>query len=785
MPIIWITCSFFAGVISADILPWKFFIWVLLGIGGSLVLIGLFWLKYPGYQKLSAFPRGMILILFISFILGGSRYLTALPDFEDPEYLTNYADKNSSVIITGVINDFPDSRDQVTNLQVKTERIQISHWEEDFPVQGLLLAKIPVEKKPKFGDRVQLTGYLETPPEDEDYSYREYLNRKGIYVYLPKAEIVVLEHGQGNLVLRGIFELKSRALEILYRLWPDPEASLLAGILLGVETGIPDQVQQAFRDTGTTHIIAISGFNITIVAGLFSRFFSRLLNPRQGAVAAVMGIGLYTLLVGADAAVVRAAVMGGLSIFAQQIGRRQHGINAAALASLIMILINPQLPWDISFQLSLSATLGLILYADPFAQRFFKFSSRFLPEQTAQRITQPVSEYILFTFAAQLTTFPVMLYHFHSFSLNTFLANPAILPVQPPIMLVGGLALILGLIWFPLGVAAAPLVYPFVLYTIRVVEWFSRLPFRTLYTGEIGVGWIALLYLCLGVITFGGSVITWFIAALKPSLIAVGFGIVLIICWQAVFIAPDGRLHLYLLDIGTGSAVYLVTPSGEKILINGGPSTKRLSDHLGRRQPAFKRELNTILIASPVEQDIDALAGILPRFLPEEVYWLGDDSLCWEAENLRNELEKNSIPIIYGEPGQILELGDGVKITVLAESRRGGTLLIEYKNFRSLFPYGISEEYREEIRMGRDIGNVTLLMAADNGYQSSNPSEWIRNLNPQILFLSVGIKDSQGLPDRGLIDRLAGYSLLRTDQHGSIHITTDGKQIWVYVDKLD
>jgi len=782
MPIIWITCSFFAGVISADILPWKFFIWVLLGIGGSLVLIGLFWLKYPGYQKLSAFPRGMILILFISFILGGSRYLTALPDFEDPEYLTNYADKNSSVIITGVINDFPDSRDQVTNLQVKTERIQISHWEEDFPVQGLLLAKIPVEKKPKFGDRVQLTGYLETPPEDEDYSYREYLNRKGIYVYLPKAEIVVLEHGQGNLVLRGIFELKSRALEILYRLWPDPEASLLAGILLGVETGIPDQVQQAFRDTGTTHIIAISGFNITIVAGLFSRFFSRLLNPRQGAVAAVMGIGLYTLLVGADAAVVRAAVMGGLSIFAQQIGRRQHGINAAALASLIMILINPQLPWDISFQLSLSATLGLILYADPFAQRFFKFSSRFLPEQTAQRITQPVSEYILFTFAAQLTTFPVMLYHFHSFSLNTFLANPAILPVQPPIMLVGGLALILGLIWFPLGVAAAPLVYPFVLYTIRVVEWFSRLPFRTLYTGEIGVGWIALLYLCLGVITFGGSVITWFIAALKPSLIAVGFGIVLIICWQAVFIAPDGRLHLYLLDIGTGSAVYLVTPSGEKILINGGPSTKRLSDHLGRRQPAFKRELNTILIASPVEQDIDALAGILPRFLPEEVYWLGDDSLCWEAENLRNELEKNSIPIIYGEPGQILELGDGVKITVLAESRRGGTLLIEYKNFRSLFPYGISEEYREEIRMGRDIGNVTLLMAADNGYQSSNPSEWIRNLNPQILFLSVGIKDSQGLPDRGLIDRLAGYS---TDQHGSIHITTDGKQIWVYVDKLD
>jgi len=278
---------------------------------------------------------------------------------------------------------------------------------------------------------------FKTPPEGEGFSYRDYLQRQGIYVYLPNAEVEIVESGQGNILMGGIFGLKSRAMAVLYQLWPDPEASLLAGILLGIETGIPDHVQQAFRDTGTSHIIAISGFNITIVAGLFSRFFSRLLNPRQGAIAAMLGIGVYTLLVGADAAVVRAAVMGGLSIFAQQIGRRQHGLNAAALASLIMILLNPQLPWDISFQLSLSATLGLILYADPFAQKFLEFSSRVLPLETAQRITQPISEYILFTFAAQLATFPVMLFHFHSFSLSTFLANPAILPVQPPIMLAG------------------------------------------------------------------------------------------------------------------------------------------------------------------------------------------------------------------------------------------------------------------------------------------------------------------------------------------------------------
>lgn len=127
----------------------------------------------------------------------------------------------------------------------------------------------------------------------------------------------------------------------------------------------------------------------------------------------------------------------------------------------------------------------------------------------------------------------------------------------------------------------------------------------------------------------------------------------------------------------------------------------------------------------------------------------------------------------------------GLKISILSESRRGGTLLVEFKRFRALFPFGITGEVREDLRMGQDLGEVTLLLLADNGYQSSNPSSWISNLNPQIILLSVGIKDSQGLPDRGLMDRLAGYSLLRTDQHGTIQITTDGQQMWVQVDRLD
>ena len=785
MPIIWFSLSFFGGIIAADLLPWDTWVWILILVGGPLFLYGLFSIRFIKKSELTRGHRGLFICLLAAFPLGGLRYCLSIPDLKDPAFIINHADSGKKVFISGVIQDFPDQRDQIINLQIKCETINYSQSGDPIPVFGQLLVKIPAETEVSYGDRVILSGFLSIPADDEGFSYRDFLKRKGIYVYLPKAEIVIVEHKQASWLLQIIFGVKTRAMDLIYQLWPDPEASLLAGILLGVETGIAEPVQQAFRETGTTHIIAISGFNITIVAGFFSRIFGKFMNPQKGALAAVTGISIYTVLVGADAAVVRAAVMGGLSIFAQQIGRRQHGLNAAALASLVMAVFNPQLPWDISFQLSLSATLGLILYADLFARRFLSVSSRLLPMNVAKWLTQPISEYVLFTFAAQLTTFPVMLYHFHSFSLSTFLANPAILPVQPPIMVLGGLALILGMIWMPFGKLAAPLVFPFVLYTIRIVEWFNSLPVQPFYSGEIGIGWIVLMYTFLAAITFAWPLFINSSSFIKPSSVALVMGLTLILIWRSVFSAPDGLMHIYILDVGMGSGILLLSPAGHNVLINGGPSTKNLSNQLGRIFPPFNRTLDYLIISSPLEQDIDSLVGNLPRYPPQHVLWLGSESLCWEAENLRAFLENDGRSMTFGEPGHVLELSGGGKINIIVEGERGGTLLIEYKRFRALFPFGMTENDRKEFRIGRDLGKTTVVSLADNGFQSSNPTAWITNLNPQIVLLSVGIRDNQGLPDRGLIDQLAGYSLLRTDQNGTIHIKTDGNQMWIEVDKLD
>jgi len=785
MPVIWTTISFTAGLIAADNLAWSTLVWVLAGAGFSLFSGIALWFSKKKISDYSSLSWGLILAVIMGFFVGAIRYRISLPDYQDPSYILNFAGKSVPSQITGTVVDYPDQRDQIVNLRIRAETLRGKRGDPPLPLKGTFLVKAPVETQVSYGDRVLVVGFLKVPPEEEDFNYRDYLFRQGIDVYMTRAEVAVLESGQGSKLLEIIYGLKTKALMNIYRLWPDPEASLLAGILLGIESGISDQVQKAFRETGTTHIIAISGFNITIVAGFFSRFFSRIMNPRKGAVAALIGITIYTILVGADAAVVRAAVMGGLSIFARQIGRRQHGLNAAALASLVMMIFDPQLPWDVSFQLSLSATLGLVLYADPLSAWFLRVCSRYFPLDIAKKITQPVSEFVLFTFAAQLTTLPVMIYHFHSFSLVTFLANPAILPVQPPIMVLGGLALILALVWFPLGKLTAPLVYPFVLYTIRVVEWFSKLPIRPANLGQIDIIWIIVFYGVLVVITFYYPVLLQVGHYLTPSLAAGCLTLSALIVWRVVFSNPDGNLHLYLLDVGTGSAIYLESPAGDRILINGGPSTKLLSDHLGRKLPPFNRDLDLLLILSPQAQDLDGLAGNLPRFVPENVIWLGDPSLCWEAENLRSLLDETRIPMEFGEVGQTLVFGDGLRMEIISNSSRGGTLLIEFGDFRAVLPYGLTKEIKAGLQNGRDIGEGSVLLLADNGYQSSNPKVWIDSIHPQLVLLSVGIKDSQGLPNRGLIDRLEGYSLLRTDQHGTIHLRTNGKKLWIWVERLN
>ena len=786
LPLVWFSLAFLAGITFASLLSLHILTWSALVLA-SILLIILLRILAPRFPSLPAIFPPFTFVLLLAFLLGAARYQISVPRF-NAFHIAFYNDRDYDLLITGTVVEPPDYRDNYTNLRIEVTAVDTG--DGNLPANGLLLARVSNNQFFRYGDIVRLRGSVQTPPENEDFSYRDYLAAQHIHSYMTSADVTVLPGRGGNLVSAALYDFKEKALENVYRLFPDPESSLMAGILLGVDTGLTRELQDAFKNTGTAHIIAISGFNISIIAGLFVTFFSRFMGPRRGALLAILGIAFYTILVGGDAAVVRAAIMGSLALFAKQVGRRQAALNTLLAVALFMCLWNPLYLWDVGFQLSFFATLGLILYADPFSQFANRIITKYFPTSTAERFAVLFSEFVLLTLAAQVTTIPIMAYHFQRISLVSFLANPFILPAQPAVMILGGLAVLLSLVWFPLGQIAAWITWPFVAYTIRLVEIFDRVPRGTIFLGDFSIWFVVLFYAALFAVTFGGhNLKEWFLSMNRDRLrVPAGTGIVvlllaLLLVWRAASALPDQYLHITFLDVGSADAVLIKTPTGKHVLINGGPSVTTLSDELGRRLPAFNRKLDWLIVAGTDEEDVAALPRVIERYPPDAVMWSGNTQASFSSRVLNEYLSVSDIQVANAEVEHVLDLGDGASLRVLAVGPRGAVLLVEWENFRALLPVGMSFEALDELRLGASIGPVSMLSLADSGYAASNPPEWIANLNPEIILLSVDAADQNGMPDSEVLETIKDYEVLRTDLNGWVEITTDGEQMWVNVER--
>ncbi|HUF38991.1 MAG TPA: ComEC/Rec2 family competence protein [Anaerolineales bacterium] len=795
MPLFYLCLAFLAGILLAGLARWAAWIWLAVAGGalGGAVCFFLFRTRLsrlfqPRWTRLlsllhlhpAAVPplliRQLPLLLLAALACGAARHAAAQPVLDAPGFIANFNDRGQRFSITGVLSEPPDVRDAATYLRVDVEEIRPADGFRHAPVSGVLLARVDPGEDWRYGDFVVVTGYLQTPPEFEDFSYRDYLARQGIYSYAPFASAALLERGRGSPVLRAVFGLKGRMFETLHALFPDPEASLLAGILLGIESGLAPDLQDAFRDTGTSHIIAISGFNISILAAIFTSAFGRVLGRRLGTALAIAAIVLYTILVGADAAVVRAAVMGVMAIALRQAGRATTGLNALVLAAAVMAFANPSILADPGFQLSFAATLGLVLYADPLSEGFSRLASRYLRISAVRRIRPFVTDAFLLTLAAQITTLPVVVYHFGRLSLTAFLVNPLILPVQPAVMVLGGAAALAGLGWMPLGRVAALLAYPFTSYTIRLVELFAQVQGGVVVVGGTGVVLVtavSLLPLVARALNqtglLAGRVFPAWRIALLGALVALS-----VFVWKTNLASAGGVLRVTLLDVGMGEAVLIQTPADRWVLVNGGASAVRLSDQLGRRIPVSQRELDWLVVAGTSDAQLAALPRVLEQYRPRAALWAGTQSISQTTRSMQEILRNAGVPIVYPEPGQVLDLGSGAALEILAVTRRGAVLRLSWGALQMLLPIGVDFEALEA-----DYGSANILMLAESGFVPLNPPEWIAAVDPDVLLLSVAAGNRDGLPSEELREILESYTVLRTDRDGWIEIVTDGEEVWV------
>ncbi|PWB50198.1 MAG: hypothetical protein C3F13_17170 [Anaerolineales bacterium] len=460
-----------------------------------------------------------------------------------------------------------------------------------------------------------------------------------------------------------------------------------------------------------------------------------------------------------------------------------NGVNSLAFAAAILAIATPTIIWDVSFQLSFAATLGIMLYAQPLTQWFTQLAERFTGQATARRLAGLVGGYLLVTLAAQITTLPLMAYYFKRVSLTSLLANLLILPAQPALMILAGVSILAGLVFHPFGQLLAWAAWPLATYSIRLVESFSGVPHGSIAIASVALPLILVFYIFLFVITFFHNRLGPFTKRSLPALPLAVLIVTTLLVWKAAFSAPDGRVHVTIFDVGTGEGVLVRSPTGREILINGGASTIELSADLGRRLPAFNRSLDWLVVADSDDEDLRGISGNLERFHPAQVLWSGNADATRSTNDLQAAISSLSIPILSAQSGLALDLGSGACLKVISANARGAILLLEWKDFRMLLPMGLDLSALESLSTDVSMRNASALLLPESGYAPLNPPELIASLHPQLAVLSVGAGDKSGLPSPETIEALRGYNLLRTDQNGWIEITTDGQQMWIEVER--
>jgi competence protein ComEC len=785
MTLVYLTLAWTAGILLGRWLSPP--LWV----PGSLALLSLAALVRLRRQPSARLAAALVL----AAALGAGRMALALPQFDAGD-LASHNDLGRAVVVRGTISSAPDRRSTYTQLELAADQLQ--DGEAVYPVHGRLVLNVASYPVHQYGDRLLAEGRLETPPVLDDFDYREYLAGRGVHSVLRRPQVTALGERGGSALLRWLYGVRERLRAAIERSLPNPEAGLLAGILLGLGHTLPAELDEAFRAAGLSHIMVISGYNVGLVSVAILLVARKRLHYWLALGLSVAAIAVYTLFVGPSAPVVRAALMAGLLAGAQWAGRKSHALTSLAATSLIMTAANPLMLWSASYQLSFAATLGLVLLEPALSRRLQARLARTGDLQRAAHWSELARDVLLVTLSAQLATLPVIWTQFGRLSLVALPANALVLPAQPPIMLLGAIATALGALWAPLGQAAGWLVWPLLRYCVLVVEWLGGLPLASVAVPRLSPA------LVWGAYALAATWLVWKrprkvrlpavhelpVEVRRGRASLVGLTLAVVLVWSAVGALPDRRLHVYVLDVGQGDAILLRTPGGRTVLVDGGPDPVLLTARLGRILPFWQRRID-VLIATHADQD--HLAGLLTLFERYRVGQIVEPAVLGESA-LRDEWDArvvaSGVPVSRLGRGAEIALGDDLRLRVLnpftasADGDDNGAslvLLASLGRWRMLLTGDMDAETEAGLIAAGEPPQAAFLKVAHHGARTATSDAFLAAVQPQVALISVGAENDYGHPTEETLARLAAEDVrvYRTDQDGTIELITDGTQCWI------
>ena len=681
-----------------------------------------------------------------------------------------------------------------------------------------------------YGDHLELRGTLSKPKGQRNpggFDYQSYLARRQVFgVLYPDRELEISASGQSGFpLLRWTENLRRRVENVIdsaYHKHPE-HVEILKGMLLGKRGEIEEPTINAFRNSGSLHILAVSGLHVGLIAGVFFLCFSRL-PAKTACILTILAVILYACIVGFRPSVFRASTMLILFLFGSIIDRDVNRFNLLAVTALILLLINPAQLWDVGFQLSFAAVAS-ILY---FMPKWENFIGDILPDWLGQpNAPETISRFRFVlgkalkwllvgfgvTLAAQLGTVLFIAGSFYRLYPLGIIAGPFVVVLATPIVSLALISVILGAIWLPLAV---PLVYAnhvIIFVLLHVIEFFGSQAWSVVKTAPPTFGWIVLFFAgCLAIVYW-----RW-VRQERKKAVLIGLTVVAIWVWDAAWQEDGKLLEVTFLDVRQGDAAFIRLPDGKTMLIDGGrnflfgyqgsyriepkdtKNLKFLAFDTGERilSPFLSYEgigkLDLLVLSHPDNDHGGGLYYILHEYDVKRVLGVPHLDLPPITHRVLHELiDGKGIPHELGYAGEI-NLSSTAKLELLHPFDKASTnltdrdinddslvLKLSYGEVDVLFTGDIERDAEKRlVESGMDL-EAEILKVPHHGSKTSSSPEFLSLVRPEFGIFSLGARNPYKFPPRQILRRYRnfGCEVLRTDELGAITLKTDGSRCWI------
>jgi len=623
----------------------------------------------------------------------------------------------------------------------------------------------------KYGDSLYIEGEFKQPEEARNYkgyNYKQYLKTKKIIGTVELEKVKILKSSNGSF----IHNIQKYIRDTINGTLTDEEGNLLLAILLGDKDKLSEDIQESFKTSNLSHMLAVSGAHVSyIILGLTYVLQNSIIGKKNGKIVCIIFLLAFMAITNFTPSVTRACIMAILTLFSSIIYRKSDVYTNISVAALITLIFNPYSLLDLGFQLSYGGTIGIII-----------FIKRIQEKKSNSKVINYIKQMALVSIYANIIIIPIMMYHFNTVSFTFIISNIMASPILGIIVITGFLFIIASITVKPLTRLIAIFIKPILSILIKISQICSKLPFSNI---------LVVTPYMFNVISYY-AIILYCIKSKKNNKckIIICLLIVLILINFIIYIFPQ-KLRIFFIDVGQGDSTLIITPDKKTVLIDGGGSDsfdvgeKVLLPYLLDRRIL---KIDYVLIS---HFDTDHCGGILTIMEKVKVKNIIISEQAEHSENyerFKKLMIHKRIRLIEVKKGDKIKIGRYSEFKILFPTSRllsenplnNNSIVAQfnYNNFKMLFTGDIEKLAEQQIlKTEKAEIRADILKVAHHGSKTSSIPEFIKAVRPKIALIGVGKNNTFGHPNQQTIKNLENIKcrIYRTDLQGEIIIKIDQK----------